>query len=392
MRLRKKILIITAVVILLISAAIAIFLSLKGKTILIHKLEALTQRRVSIGHCGFILPLNLHITNLDIEGLLKADEFLVTPSLLSLVSGRVALNKLIIINPEFTYEKPGSPAGGSSKGASLSGDTLKSGVKNLSYFTVRRIDIRNGKLNFIDRGITKDGLKITVKDMNFQLDNKYIFPSSIITHFQLKGQIPWQEGAEEGRIYLKGWIDLFKKDIQATLKIEDIDGVYLYPYYSNWIDLEKARIEKAKLNFHSDIQGVDNNVTAKCRLELVDIVRKPRAPEEEQETAEKIADTVLDVLRALGQGKIVLDFNVKTKLDNPEFGFLGNIHMAFKEKLTKGLKADKYKVKEVANLPGNFFKRLTKSAADITKAAVESAKTIGVELQKTTEAIFKDRE
>ena len=66
--------------------------------------------------------------------------------------------------------------------------------------------------------------------------------------------------------------------MQAALKIKDIDAIYLYPYYSMWVDLEKARIEKAKLNFSADINGLNNNVNVECHLELTDMVRKPLEP------------------------------------------------------------------------------------------------------------------
>ena len=69
--------------------------------------------------------------------------------------------------------------------------------------------------------------------------------------------------------------------MQASVDIRDIDGIYLYPYYANWVDLEGARIEKAKLNFSSKITGINNDVNAACHLALADIVRRPLAEEEE---------------------------------------------------------------------------------------------------------------
>ena len=107
----------------------------------------------------------------------------------------------------------------------------------------------------------------------------------------------------------------------ASLKIENIDAIAFYPYYSTWVDLEKARIEKAKLNFSSKIRGKDNDISAQCHLELTDIVRKVRPPEEAQQKAERLTDAVLDMFKAMNQGKVVLDFTLHTKMDHPQFGF-----------------------------------------------------------------------
>jgi hypothetical protein len=172
------------------------------------------------------------------------------------------------------------------------------------------------------------------------------------------------------------------------LKITDIDGVYLYPYYSSWVDLGKARVDKAKLNFTSNIEGLDNNLTAQCHLELTDIVRKPRSSDEAEGKVERIASAVLEIFRALNQGKIVLDFTVRTKMDRPEFGF-GNIKMAVEDKVSKARRSESIKAQDVLALPGDFLQRMYKGAADIWKAFSDGAVAVGQELQKTAEATFR---
>jgi hypothetical protein len=178
--------------------------------------------------------------------------------------------------------------------------------------------------------------------------------------------------------------------MQATINIQDIDGIYLGPYYSNWIDLEKARIEKANLNFTSNIQGLNNNITADCHLELTDIVRSPRPPEEPQEKAEKITNIVIDTLRALDQGKIVLDFTIKTKMDRPEFG-LGNIKMAFEDRIAKvfGPSTSGIKPADILLLPLKIIEGSVKGATDISKAVIDGTFAVGNEFKKAVEDSFK---
>jgi hypothetical protein len=151
------------------------------------------------------------------------------------------------------------------------------------------------------------------------------------TNFSIKGSIPWREGQQNGSVSLEGWLNYSKKDIQAQLMIKDIDGIYLQPYYSNWVNLEKARIEKANLNFTSDISGLNNKVKIACHLELADIVRKPAEQPKEEVKPPKPVNKEEEFFSTINQGKIVLDFNFRTKMDNPEFGF-DNIKMDFQNK------------------------------------------------------------
>jgi hypothetical protein len=250
------------------------------------------------------------------------------------------------------------------------------------------IVIKDGQLDFIDRGAGPKGLKITVKEIYLELNNLYLVPRSAVANFELRARIPWQEDEEEGRLEAIGWVNLYKKEMQATLKIHDIDGVYLYPYYSTWVDLEKARIQKAKLNFASNIEGINNDITAKCHLELTDIVRTPRSADEPQEKAEKITDVVLDIFRSLNQGKIVLDFTIRTKMDYPEFGF-ANIKMAFEDKLAMARKGGALHPDEVLKLPGRLLEGTVKSARDLSKAMLDGVFAIGNGIKKTAEDSFK---
>jgi len=350
-------------------------------------LSELTQKKVTVGSFNLAPPFKLEIKNLDIEGLAKADYISVAPSVIGFILGRTALNEVIALKPELTYERfPPKPdqAIGASSGSAQAKKT-PSVVKNL---IIKRVIIKNGRLNFVDRTIGSEGIKITFKDIDFTLNNAYLFPRSVITNFDLKGRIPWQDGQEEGKISFSGWLNLFKQDIKAVLKIEDIDGVYLYPYYSSWMDMGKARIEKAKLNFKSDIEGVDNNLVAKCRLELTDIVRKPRSAEESEDKAERIASAVLDIFRALNQGKIVLNFNIRTKMDRPEFGF-ANIKMAVEDKISKARGSGVISAQDIISFPAKLMQGIFKGATDISKGLFDGASALGKELQKTAEETFR---
>ena len=174
--------------------------------------------------------------------------------------------------------------------------------------------------------------------------------------------------------------------MRASVNVKNIDGIYLYPYYANWVDLEKSRIQQAKLNFSSEITGRNNDIAADCHLELTDIVFRPKEEQEQEEKAHKIATVVLDLFKAL-DGKITLDFTVKTKMDRPMFGF-ENIRMAVEEKIAKSYK--KEKLGTILSFPTKLIESAVKGTTDITKAMIEGTLSVGKEIRKGAEQIFME--
>jgi len=220
-------------------------------------------------------------------------------------------------------------------------------------------------------------LLVSIKDINASIDNlNFTGIGSQVTNFKLSAKMPWQKDSYEGAIEAYGWVNLFKKDIDAVFKIKDIDGVYLHPYYAKWVDLEKARIERAKLNFSSQIEGLDNNVTANCHLELTDIVRRPRLEDEPKEKAEKITDALLDIFRILNEGKIVLDFKIKTKLDYPQFGF-EDIKQAIEKEVNRSRPGLGVDFEKIALLPVNLIRTTAKGITGMFKAVIDGLFSTG---------------
>lgn len=402
MRLALKILFIGFIVVAFIFTAAHIFLILQGRALVTRRIEALTNKKVTIGDFAITPLLKIEIKNLQIQDMGKVDSVYIVPSMLGLLTGVVAFNDVQIINPDLIIEKfkqsqneetivikeETNPPVVSSK--SVAKARVKISEEQIGHIRaiLKRLSIKNGRINFVDHTVGDKGIKLTFKDVDFTVTDLYLFPRSAVAEFDLKASIPWQAGQEEGSIRFWGWVNFYKKNMKADLKISGIDGVYLYPYYSSWVDLDKARIEKAKLNFTSDISGSNNNLTAVCHLELTDIVRLGRPSDQQPEKAEKIATAILDIFKALDKGKIVLDFTIRTKMDRPELGF-GQIRMAFEEKLANGLKERQLSNANVLMFPANILERAVKSATDITGAVIAGTAGIGTEIKKALQAAFR---
>ena len=403
MRLGFKITFLAIALAALISTAAHLYLVFEGKAIIVKHLEGLTKKKVTIDRFSITPLFKLEIKGLKIQDTAKVESVFITPSILGFMTGAFAFNEIQIINPEVTYSKfpvrqnssasqtnntPPAPQVKEAPPVVDSARAQKNAALFLSRLLIKKLKITNGKIHFIDYSVAEKGIRITLKDLQFSLTNLYPMAYPAIANFDLSANIPWLAGQEEGRIEAQGWVNLNKKDMKAALKIIGIDGIYLYPYYSNWVDLEKARIEKAKLDFTSNITGLDNNLTAECHLELSDIVRKQRSSEETEAREEKVATAILDIFKALNQGKIVLDFTIRTKLSHPELGF-GDIKMAFEEKLATGLKAKKIGVNDIMLFPAKLLEGTVKGASDVSKAAVVGVSGIFVELKNAFGAAFK---
>jgi hypothetical protein len=402
MKTLRKILFIAVLIFALLFAVAYAFLFFQGKTIITKQLEGAFHIKVNLDYAGLTFPLNLEIRNLDIPGLVKVDYVFVSPSIIGLLTGNIILNDLRLIRPEFIYERipasatatPASADTAVTVPAPVSTPTPAPGPKappknkQNTRLVFKHLNIKNGKLDFTDRTLEGEAAKITIKDIDFDLTNLYLYPRSAVTNFRLNGKIPWQQGQEEGKIEARGWLNLFKKDMQATLKIADIDGISLYPYYAKWVDLEKARIDTAKLNLVSNIKSVNNNLSAECCLELTDIAFKPRPQEEEANKAEKIAAAVLDIFKALNKGKIVFNFTIKTKMVNPQFGF-NDFKEEFKARLAEGIKSKRITAQDIVRFPGRLAEGTVKSAADLSRAFIDGIFTVGNEVKKAFEVALK---
>ena len=390
----NKAFIIIAILVILFSL-FYVFLILSTKTILANKIEQATGCKTTIGKLNIKPPLNFEIRNLNIEGLVKVGYIYLSPSIPNLLFGKIAFNKVKIIKPEITYQRTAplvpvqdSRAVISEVAPPAEAPAHLSVVQSKSLpVIIKNLKVYSGRINFIDTTAAKGIINFMVKDVNFYVTNISNFSNKDVSNFNLNGYISWNSGEPDGKVSLDGWANFSKKNIEANLKVENIDAIVFFPYYSTWVNLEQARIEKAKLNFTSNIKGVDNDVTAACHLELIDIVRKVRPPEESQAKAERLTDAVLDMFKTMNQGKVVLDFTLHTKMDRPEFGF-GNIKSAFEGKLMQGREKSGLRPKDILLLPAKLLQSGIKSGTDFSNAAIDGIFTLGNGIKKFFEDII----
>lgn len=393
----KKLFTVIATVVIIFSLVYAAIL-LATKTIIANKIEKATGLKTTINRLSILPPLNIEARGLEIAGLIKADRVYIAPSIRSFLFGRLAFNKIVIDGPQITYQRnPATEPVKDSRAPVLESQSapvtenknqpaVAAAQSKVFPVIIKSLKIYSGKLNFIDTTAASGKISILIKDMNFYITNLSTSGTKGVSNFDLSGNISWNTGEPDGKMLLHGWLDFYKKDIAAVLKVENIDAIVFYPYYSTWVDLGKARIDKANLSFNCNIKGQNNDVDADCHLELVDILRKVRPPEEPQQKAERLTDAVLDMFKTMNQGRVVLDFVLHTKMDRPEFGF-ANIKSAFENKLMQARASAGMRPQDMLSLPGRWLQSGIKSGRDLYNAAVDGIFDLSDGIKK----YFEDR-
>jgi hypothetical protein len=388
----KKLFIVIVTVVIIFSLVYAVIL-LAAKTIIVNKIEKATGLKTTISKLSILPLLNIEARGFEVVHLIKADRVYVAPSIRSILLGKLAFNQIVISNPEIAYQR-NPPVVEPVKDSQA--PAVESQAEPVAFVTttpdkvfpviIRKLKVDSGRLNFVDNTAASGKISVLIKDINFYITNISTSGTKGVSNFDLKGNLSWNTGEPDGKISLHGWVDFYKKDLQAVLKIENIDAIVFYPYYSTWVNLEKARIQQAKLHFNCDIKGVNNDVSADCHLELADMVRKVRLLEEPQQKAERITDAVLDMFKSMDQGKVVLDFVLHTKMDRPEFGF-ANIKSAFEGKLMQARSSAGMRPQDMLSLPVRWVRNGIKSGTDLSNAVIDGIFDLGNGIKK----FFEDR-
>lgn len=387
----KTIIAILLAVFVLLAAGLHLLLNREGGRLVREKLEKAFHRPVKIGAVRVTPLFALVIDNLQVEGVCSIRRAVVRGGMFDLTRGNFILSELRLNHAEInlskapaktgSFDDPETPAasaalpgeGAVMEAAAVADDPAVTPVLG-HYFFIKKLIIENSVVNLIDPGKGENGVKVTVRSINGLVRNLQ-FPavSPVITSFSVTGSIPWETMQETGKVELSGWINLVAKDMRADLKVSNIDGLKFYPYCREWLDMEKANIGKAMINFRSQISGLNNDVTMDCHLEVAELQFKGNKEGGSRE--EKLASAIVNILQATNHGKIVLDFKMHTAMDSPEFGF-GVIRSAFETKVSEAIRQEANQrglVKTPLRIVGSTFK----AAGELTRSVINGTMELG---------------
>lgn len=360
MRILTAILIIVLIVVCLLFISLHIFVNIKGEALLIEKLEGVFEREVSIGGLSTSFPANVHVKNIEVRGLFTVDKVYARGGVFDIFSKTFNLSVLKVTRPVVTIEKSFIESTTASFG-SKEGDTQEAPVikkqeeataakppadidpmavsrgRFLSpEFVLKRLIVNDGTIYFIDKEVSKKGLVIKVQDVNMQASNINLgSKGSPRTSFDLEGKIVWSQ-ANEGQINLKGWIEYFKKNMDAELTLSNMDYLAFSDYYPPFWKPDSLGLKEALLSLESKIDSKNNDMFIDCFLS-VDKIKFIEVTEEENEVLSSRIKTMKTMIALFPKvkGKPTLHFGLKTKMDSPQFN-LSSLQASFQENVSFG--------------------------------------------------------
>jgi uncharacterized protein involved in outer membrane biogenesis len=305
----------------------SIFISLKGKAIAISKLEEALNKEVTIGSIAVSFPLDLKISDLDIRGLLKAEEIYVSFGVIDLLRKNIVLPGLRLLRPQLNIERKTAQQGlfrdiklgeqrRSDNGRNylvLASDTRTVSSDAPMSILIKKLVVKKGRVHFTDRTLGQRIFELDIDDINLEARGVSFPVASGSMQFKLSAQIITdKEASRSAGIEGSGWIDFMRKDMQGSIQITDLDGTHFRPYYRRFFS---ENLKSADINFKADLVARDNDLTADCNLAIKNLLF------EEPEVTQAKGLTFLDIIGssiAKRSRDINLNFVINTKLDNPK--------------------------------------------------------------------------
>jgi len=312
MRTIIKIIIWLLVLFLIVFSATGIYISLFGKEMLITQLEEGLDMSVELEDISLKFPLSVNLKKLQIADAIKVKEISFTPILPALLSGRIVIDGLRLVDPSIELIKRRDGSLNFSLPEKKSGDS-PSRLKVI----VTGLKVENAKVSYLDQSISSRGVKTILNRLNLNI-SKTLFPiNQINLKFGFASDISDRDVKKIGSLSGDGWVNLVNKSAQCKFSIEDLDISYFEPYYGDLIS--KRKLLSASLNLNSHAEAEDNDLKIDSQLRLSDLVYQVDDPDPES--------TMLDIGSIIGEaldlfidqnGNLELDFTINTKLDHPK--------------------------------------------------------------------------
>lgn len=369
---RKKKLFFISIIVVFFAVFLNFFVFFLVKKAVIRKLAAVTREKVSFQSLTYCPFLNFTLRKLVIGESFSADSIYIKLHVSDLFANKFFVKELSIINPVFKINRMDSE--------------LSQPLARISFpLIAEHISIKNATIDFFDRVILDKGLQVKLQNLDLDIINvENVFPKGII-QFNSQAKLIFPS-AVTGSASVSGWLDWQNKNMDAKLTVFGLDAIYLYPYYSQSLDMGKAHVKEAIVDFSSRIYSISNDLKAECRLKLD---RYSFFPSETQDVSreEKTARLVLEIFKNLDDGSVLLEFNLNTKMDKPQLDLLV-LSKAFEEKINKGIKIETIKVEDTVILPQKIIKGTVKSVSEIGKAIFGSTLDWGKELKQSISDTF----
>jgi hypothetical protein len=279
-----------------------------AKKIIVEEIEKNLKLEASLGGVNITPPFSVNLIDLKIGDLFQADRISVSPNILGFFAGKIVLNGVALINPVISLEQ-------SSDGKLNLPQLEQKGEQPPVYLT--GLVLRNGKFTFNDKKASPDGFKTILNRIDVDISKVVLPLTSLKTNFKISADFLNSDDQKIGSFIFSGWLDFGTKDMDGALTIKNLDITYFSPYYGSFISNKK--LLSAKLNTRTTLKSKNNNLDTLTSLRLSDLVYARREVENLELPSLSLTRNALDFFTDAG-GNLDLEFDIRTKLDNPNVG------------------------------------------------------------------------
>ena len=337
----------------------------QGKALLSKKLSRLITKDVEVGALYIMPPFSISVNNFKIEGLLSVDKIKVEPSITGLFLSKFGLNNLTIVKPKVSIIRlEDSTFNFSDLIDTIQSIQSKNRQKSKLAFFIKEAALKDVTLSFEDK-IRESGFDIEAGEIS-AITSLW----NLKTRINLDAQALSRQGDNIGKIKANGWLNFLKKDMDATLSLEDVDAAYFSNFFSSPF---LSRVQSGTLLFSAKMVSKNNDLTIDCHLDTGDLTFFKESSlldigDKSEVLAGIFSGTILDTLTGAGAASGVFNFSIHTKFDRPRLEGL-----RFKASIFKS--------------PMDILTTIPKEGADRVKKMGEDFKAIGKEFEKQIEAI-----
>lgn len=359
-----------------------VFVSIFAKNIIKDQIKNQLHLNADIASVSLGLPLSVDIHGFELESLAKIQKITVTPSIAGFLSGKIILNKVSLIRPQITLQRNAD--------GSFNLPQLPQGGKN--PVLIAGLFIKDGMVSVTDKRAKIEPFVFSITNINIKIYKAGPLPYPISIKYALSALLPSRPGTKEAEAKGSGTIDWSHKNMRGDFKISDIDVMFFRPYLGAVISSQED-IRASLAYFDANLSAENNDLLIKCRLNVKNLSPQKEAapvPEETQAPQEKPSPEALATL-GMGllknpQGEIVLEFDIRTKLDNPRLDRISLKGSVFQNILQNALENPE-KTKDTIKSIGEQIK---KQVEKIEEGDIQELKEQGKELEKTFKEIFRD--
>ncbi|MFQ5680677.1 MAG: DUF748 domain-containing protein [Candidatus Omnitrophota bacterium] len=365
----KKIILALGIIVVMAFLVLYLLAPLLAKEEVEKRLQQLVGRSTTIRSLSLSPPLRLSLDGLRIEGLATVENITISPSLLGMFSGRLALNNVTIRRPQISLRRQrqggfglvglaNKAAGGKMKDrekpvAPVDGAGDKGSGPGIIVADIRIID---GRVSVSDE---KRGISFDIEKIEAHIFKAGILPSPLVVNYRISASVPCG-AADAAALRGKGWVDWTHKDMQGNLDVTGIDAAFFRPYFRRLIPGgEGAPRFTADLDIVMSAKS--NDLVARCGVSL------KSASVSDKAGADSLPDQVmraLDVnLLKDSKGEINLELTLNTRLDRPRW--------------------------ENVKFKGKIFRNVINNAIKRPQAIVDSAREIGKQIKAQGENRIK---